>query len=1270
MRCPKWITAQDLDRWAASPAAKVMLPDLVRRLVFATVPREHLREIDFPSGTEVQRPGYDGTTLTDKATAFVPAGICVWELSCQKHDCRGKAQGDYDKRLAQHQQRLASGHSENLRETTFVAVTATDWQDAGKWADERTQDGHFKQVLAYDSSRLEQWIQDAPAVGLWLAQVILGPREGLEDLAAHWACLQQTLRQPLPPQVLLVNRETICQAFAKWLDASSSELVVQAPSTAEIVAVFCAWVQTLSPPEQDAISSRAVIVEARESWRELATARQGLILVASPRLEAEPELSAEAVRHNHHVLRSAEHRVPHRPEVVEMPRMRRFDLQVALERAGLSNPEAKQLAEAAGGNFTILRRRLASGSYRRPAWADDEDLAPLILAVGWEDASPDDQRIVAQLADRPYSDVQRLMTKWRNQPDAPVRLTLGKWEFLSPTDAWEVLSPLLTSTQVGRFEAMAVEVLSEENPALDLPGEERVFASVRGRKLRFSETLRAGVAEVLALSVARESGSADRPELRLRQRAETIVARVLPEDCGWKRWASLNTLLPLLMEAAPDKLLARVERDLTSPNPQLAELLRQEIPGAMVGAIYHHGLLWALETAAWTKEFMSRVALCLIRLAKLDSHDSAWRNRPMTSLVSLFLPWRCQTTASVEERAQTLEYLRRKDPASNWTLLLGLLPGLGQIVGDSAKPAYRDWAAGWTDLVSQAEHRSFLSQIVNMVLAEAGTHPERWLGLVEHIGCFSQADFEKAVEGLGRLATESLDPDSGARIWRKLYDFVQWQTYSQQGPGALPSGRLDKLATLRDRFAPKDVVTSSIPLFERDAETCGDRSLSYDEKHERTVRERALVIRAIWISGGLADVLRLARCVRQGWTVGLALGGVLGREVQPEIVPSLLVTEEGATLAFARGFAAARLQAEGREWAETTPTSEWTPAQVAAWAQQMPFDPRTWDWAASRGEQTETAYWSAVGVDFVQSGEAVAWERAARQYLARSRPGAALHLFALAKHVKHPICPALVCDILEAVASGPANQSEDPLHAYHIHEALAFLQDNADADEARVAGLEWVFLPLLDHAPRLPRTLHMRLARDPGFFVECLATLYRPKSPIHNDAQTMGGPQVPQPAEVERARRVWQLFFHWQILPGTDEDGCFSAEDLHDWVREARRKTAEADRIEVGDLTLGQVFARSPEDADHAKPLVAIREVIEECESEAMERGLAIGLHNLRGVHSGGGGGQQERDLAAIYQRYADICGRWPRVAKALRRVATGYLREAEVEDEEARASD
>ncbi|MCV5682617.1 hypothetical protein OFN25_33290, partial [Escherichia coli] len=49
------------------------------------------------------------------------------------------------------------------------------------------------------------------------------------------------------------------------------------------------------------------------------------------------------------------------------------------------------------------------------------------------------------------------------------------------------------------FKSSAISVLKEPDPAFELPAEERYAASIHGKVLKFSSTLRQGIAEGLAI---------------------------------------------------------------------------------------------------------------------------------------------------------------------------------------------------------------------------------------------------------------------------------------------------------------------------------------------------------------------------------------------------------------------------------------------------------------------------------------------------------------------------------------------------------------------------------------------------------------------------------------------------------------------------------------------------------------------------------------------------------------------------------------------------
>jgi hypothetical protein len=247
------------------------------------------------------------------------------------------------------------------------------------------------------------------------------------------------------------------------------------------------------------------------------------------------------------------------------------------------------------------------------------------------------------------------------------------------------------------------------------------------------------------------------------------------------------------------------------------------------------------------------------------------------------------------------------------------------------------------------------------------------------------------------------------------------------------------------------------------------------------------------------------------------------------------------------------------------------------------------------------------------------------------------------------------------------------MDGYHVLETLKVLQELPQGvDEADVAHLEYSFLPILDDHSVLPKTIHRQLARDPLFFIDCLTRLYKARGLKEGEAAAAEDPIEDEASKAIPAIQIWRLFRNWRILPGSDENGRVSYEGLRKWILEVRLRAETLRRLEVCDITIGSLFARSAADEDGAIPLIPVRDIIEECKSDDLERGLVIGLQNLRGTHWRGlhEGGTQERELASVYTRHAVVCQRWSRTANLLMEVARQYEREAKREDERAEAEE
>ena len=161
------------------------------------------------------------------------------------------------------------------------------------------------------------------------------------------------------------------------------------------------------------------------------------------------------------------------------------------------------------------------------------------------------------------------------------------------------------------------------------------------------------------------------------------------------------------------------------------------------------------------------------------------------------------------------------------------------------------------------------------------------------------------------------------------------------------------------------------------------------------------------------------------------------------------------------------------------------------------------------------------------------------------------------------------------------------------------------------------------------------------------------------------------------ASRSYDLLHRWREtrparIPGTKADGTIDFDLLSAWVSKARDECRESGHLGVCDEQIGEVLAQDiePDDPTAGWPCEAIRDLLEEVNSESMTRGFEIGIFNKRGAtwRSLTEGGSQERELSDKHRTYANaIQDEWPLIAASLRHVAEGYDHDAAREDEEAK---
>src|SRR5689334_3294316 len=283
------VDAQDLAEWAKRRDAQEMLPVVIRRLIHATC--DQVERAGFVSGIGIHRGGWDGIVAVGKGNAFVPMGISAWELSNSE---QLKAEENYKKRTA-------NPLGVDAAKATFVFSTLRPWPTREQWERGKASEKKWLAVRGMDADQLEQWLELAPAVHIWLSNYLRKRPRGVLSLDAMWEAWTSATNPPLGADFVLAGRAAAVTAIREWIASKESTFTLQADSRTESLAVYIAALSQLDNEVQAREMARSAIVYTRESWLDLVGAKHSLTLIPAESFTP-GELVGAAIAQGHRVV--------------------------------------------------------------------------------------------------------------------------------------------------------------------------------------------------------------------------------------------------------------------------------------------------------------------------------------------------------------------------------------------------------------------------------------------------------------------------------------------------------------------------------------------------------------------------------------------------------------------------------------------------------------------------------------------------------------------------------------------------------------------------------------------------------------------------------------------------------------------------------------------------------------------------------------------------------------------------------------------------------
>lgn len=1241
----KWITATELQHWAATLSARDTFPELIADLIRATA--KEIQAFRFPSGNKAQVRGFDGWLHATGVPPYVPDGLSVWEFGASGANAT-KALKDFTKRTNE-----VSGDKQ--KETTLVLASPYTWDDPQNklpdWIDERKNSSNWKEIVYLDGVQIEDWLKLCPGVSArYAAEMQLRPVEGVQSSDEFWNEYACRFKIPLTEDVLLCGREAQANSLLRELLQGHGPIQLAADAPDEVIAFAIAAVRKAEWDTRLFLESRILVLDTQHAARSF-TRDRGRNHIFFPRLQANA-LSGQLTNIGTTLIALGRDQSSRPGIFLNRPSTQEFSK--ALQSLDLPESEADNLARHCGRSIVVLARRFAAGHVSPPLWVEHgQNLIPAVLAGGWDGGSDSDCDLVTSLiGDKDYPTFEGGLRKFAKLQDPPLDIEGPIWKIRAPVDAFVHLAHLIGRSDLERLSAAAHTVFSE----LDAPVDPNAPFQLPGTApRRHSSWLRDGIANtLLQIAVLGKQADLNVPGIDPQVWVENVVAKIPGLASDHRLIASLKSELWMLMEAAPRPLLSALGELLEGDGARALGFFSTD-DDLFAPTSPHTYVLWALETLAWDPRYLEKSTKILAKLAKIDPGGKT-TNRPINSLRSILLTWAPNTHAPLQQRLQVIDRITETVPEISWELLMALLPRSHDTSSTTRKPKFREAGASQQEILTYARVWEAQDHVIDRVLYHAEDDGARWVDVVGKLDDWPPKQRARAFAAIDSWLSSTDQPTKA--VWSALNDLVNNHMAFADAEWAMPRDELTTLREIVRRHQADDVVERVSWLFKEWSVQVGT-SFDANEAELKQLRNQALV-EVLGVDDG-TELFRLVDTVGRPETVAASLSDMMtGADQTSWWIKASLSHGSLPASDFARVLSAGGRNRFGEEWKKrlTADASDerWSDEIVANLLLQFPDGEDTWEYAATFSPGVKHLYWSKkypFGLETATAGSL----DAIQNYLQVSRPAAALEAsHRILKAVSSETLLTMLRMLLETADPHAFGQ----MTGYFVEHVFNELDRRQDVEVSDLAQMEYAYFPIMERRPR-KLVIHRLMAQDPEFYMSLIRSVFAPSS--NRDERTA------EHSEHQRAkwRTDYRLLSEFGTLPG-QEGETVDYDTLKAWVLEVRRLGAECDRAVISDIYIGHLLAHAPVDEDEAWPHTNVRRLLDALGSEDIERGVMTERFNMRGVFSKSlyEGGTQEREIAQRYRQWSKASVAFPATASLLERIAESYDHDAAREDERA----
>ena len=840
------------------------------------------------------------------------------------------------------------------------------------------------------------------------------------------------------------------------------------------------------------------------------------------------------------------------------------------------------------------------------------------LIPKWADTNENDRNLLSRLMNNNPGSFDTNIAKLKEIPSSPLKLRNNHWIYTVNDEIAKNIYPKFTPLMLETFSNIAIEVLSERNSKFDLPKEQRLFANLEGRTSKYSYDVRNGIAYGLVyLSLYKDYLS-----LNLKQRdvPSMVIYSVLRTN-DWKVWGSLDNLLPILAEAAPDAFIKSLKNVLCTSPETFDSLFDQETSGVF-GSSLMTGILWGLEVIAWFPGYFGLVIECLAELAKLDKGGNVC-NRPINSLETLLLPWINTTTATVVDKMNAARHLADSYPEALWKIIFHLLPNeTGYTTGCKEPEFFVQLIKDYNKKVSQEDYIKQIQFYSELTIQLMEQKSERIITVLNNLNGITLEQQQIVFKYLDSLIVSELSAEEKNDLWEQTSCLLREHRKIQNANWSYSEEIINQIQRFNDRLKPNAIISIYKPLFEKGewdlSDEVYDSSKETDWNKVRAIfrERRRKSLAEIITSNGMLSILNLLNNETIACNVAITLAELNRKEADTVFLPNYLESENKYVQTFVFQYVRARSVIRGYSWLDELNIANWNKSQQINFLINLPFEEDAWIIIKEILQDGYNEYW--LHVISIACGNNVDFEEPVLKFLECERIDYAFRCVYFSIMSKRPVKSDLIISVLQRniQASNPVIES------YEIVEVFKLLENLATCNQKQLSELEFAYYPIFQYSyEKLPVSLYKRIQSEPDFYMQLICAIYKREDQNENVELT---------EQQEGILRIsWNILNNFKLLPGLDNHNDFHSDVAVDWIEKVLNLAKENKRVCVTKICLGKLFFYTPRDNSSQLWIEkSIAKLLDKFENQDMRQGFETEAINSRGAHFVDPSGEEEKSIA------------------------------------------